>query len=238
LSRCLASIQKKSTYSNYEIIVVHNGQLPRDVEPLWDQYSLQSVSVPGPFNFSRSINRAVEAARGDHLLFLNDDTEVITAEWIDKLLLYSCQEGIGAAGARLLFPTGMLQHVGIALSPAGPGHPYYGSSRETPGYLNCCQEPRNWIAVTGACLMTPRIAFEAVGGFDETFELNYNDVDFCLRLWDEGYRCVCNPEVELYHYEAMRADGRSPFRPGELAMFNARWQERYPHDPFFVSEPG
>lgn len=237
LGRCLASLRGKSRYENFEILVVDNGSLPDDALREITGHGAVRVSVPGPFNFSRNLNHAVRAANGSHLLFLNDDTEVISADWMEQLLLFSCDDGIGAVGARLLFPTGLLQHVGIAFSPAGPGHPYYGQPGDTPGYLRACVEPRNWAAVTGACLMSARTAFEAVGGFDESFELNYNDVDYCLRLWDAGFRCVVNPKAELYHFETMRADGRAPFRPDELARFQDRWARRYPYDPYFTDEP-
>jgi GT2 family glycosyltransferase len=237
LARCLASIRDKSRYPQYELLVVDNGQLDEDVQHVLAAHQVKRVTVPGPFNFSRNLNEATRGVKGTHLLFLNDDTEVISPDWIDQLLLYSVQDGVGAVGAKLYFPDGTLQHVGIALSAAGPGHPYYGEPRETPGYLQCCVEPRNWVAVTAACLMTPRAAFEAVGGFDESYELNYNDVDYCLRLGEAGYRCVVNPKAELYHYETIRADGRAPFRPAELVRFQARWRKRYPYDPYFTEEP-
>jgi GT2 family glycosyltransferase len=237
LARCLSSIRLKSTHHNYKIVVVHHDKLSHEAETVIAHFGASRVAVPGRFNFSRAINEAVKVAHGDQLLLLNDDTEVISPDWLEKLLFFSSQAEIGAVGAKLVFPNGYLQHIGIALSPEGPGHPYYRSPRETSGYLNCCLAPRNWLAVTGACLMTSRRAFEGVHGLDETFELNYNDVDYCLRLWQAGYRCVCDPTVELYHYETMRADGRMKFRPEELQRFNARWAKKYPYDPYFTPEP-
>jgi GT2 family glycosyltransferase len=237
LAWCLSSIQLQSSYRRFEVIVVDNGYLGHEAVTVLTHFGARRITVPGPFNFSRNLNHAARQANGSQLLLLNDDTEILTADWLEQLLAFAQQEGIGAVGAKLLFPSGQLQHVGIALSPQGPGHPYYGAPRQTPGYLNCCREVRNWLAVTAACLLTPRAAFDAVNGLDESFELNYNDVDYCLRLWQQGYRCVSVPSVELYHYEAQRADGRAGFRPDELARFNRRWQQHYPVDPFFVGEP-
>lgn len=235
LERCLHSIRSLSTFQHMEILVVEHGDLSSRAEAAIEQQDARRVTLSGRFNYSRSINAAAQAARGTHFLLLNDDTEVLTPDWLERLLSMSQQE-IGAVGARLLFPNGNLQHVGISLKDGVPMHPYYGKPMQ-PGYQDCCIMPRNWLAVTAACLLTPRLAFEKLGGFDERYELNYNDVDYCLRLWQAGYRVMMNPHVELYHHEAMRQDGRAAYRPEELQRYADRWRREYPSDPFLPLPP-
>ena len=144
---------------------------------------------------------------------------------------------MGAAGARLYFPDGQLQHAGVVLHGAGPFHPYHGAKHEERGYLGAVVTPRNYLAVTAACVLTPRAAFQAVGGFDESYVTNYNDVDYCLRLRDAGWRSVYVPHVELYHYETQRSDGHVEWVEHELVQFRRRWGARYQHDPFGNLDP-
>lgn len=235
LERCLHALRKKTTYDKLEIIVVEDGTLAPQAGAAVERYHARRVTVPGPFNFARSINRAAAKAQGDYLLLLNDDTEVITSDWLQRMLSL-CHDQMGAVGARLLFPTGLVQHLGISLRNGIPIHPWYNQPPLLHSELTTT--PRNWLAVTAACLLTPRRAFDAVHGFDESFELNYNDVDFCLRLWQAGYRVVMNPTVELYHHEALRTDGRALYRPDELARFQARWRDTYAVDPYLRMPPG
>lgn len=236
LQRCLRSLRERTTWSRLELLVVHQGQLPAQAQHALKQYDARPVVVPGPFNYSRSINHAARVAQGEYLLLLNDDTEVITRDWLQQMMRFTHAD-VGAVGARLLFPTGQLQHAGISLSNGIPVHPYYGSVLQD-GYLEYCKAVRNCLAVTAACMLTTWSAFEKLQGFDEAFELNYNDVDYCLRLWQAGYRVVMNAQVELYHHEAMRRDGRAPYRPEELQRFQQRWKQTYPHDPFLRLPPG
>lgn len=236
LKRCLASLREKSTWSRLELLVVHQDALHDQAEQAMKQYDARPVVVPGPFSYSRNINHAARVAQGEYLLLLNDDIEIITPDWLQQMMRFAHSE-VGAIGSKLLFPTGQIQHVGISLSNGIPMHPYYGRSQED-GYFDCCHSPRNCLAVTAACMLTNWTAFEKLQGFDESFELNYNDVDYCLRLWQAGYRVVINPRVELYHHEVMRRDGRAAYRPEELRRFQQRWNPIYPHDPFLRLPPG
>ena len=232
IRQCLASICQKTTYGNVEIVVVDNGNLAPEVEAVLAAHRVRRITLLRPFNFAANLNAAARRAEGDYLLFLNDDTEVISPDWIERMLEYAALPNVGAVGAKLYFPDARLQHVGVILTSEGPCHPYYGLPATFAGYQDCCRSPRNYLAVTGACLMTRRKVFEDLGGFDEQFSLNYNDVDYCLRLWDRGYRVVFTPEAELFHYESMGRDGRCTVRQWEVECFRQRWGEKYRRDPF------
>jgi GT2 family glycosyltransferase len=235
LQRCLHSLRTLTRYPRYEIIVVDHGNLSEAAVETIDHHQARRLTLSGPFNFSRAINQAAAIARGEQYLLLNDDTEVIESAWLEQLLAMS-SPSVGAIGTRLLFPNGKLQHVGISLKDGTPMHPYYGQPPQ-PGYLRCAEQPRNWLAVTAACLLTSRNAFDKLRGFDERFELNYNDVDYCLRLWQAGFRVMMNPQVTLYHYEAMREDGRAAYRPEELQRYLERWKHKCPVDPWLPLPP-
>jgi glycosyltransferase involved in cell wall biosynthesis/SAM-dependent methyltransferase len=230
---CLKSIRDRTTWPRREVIVVEDGRLPGEVARECERLGARRVVVPGPFNFAASLNAGAAAAAGEYLLFLNDDTEVIAPDWIERMLEYAAQPGVGAVGAKLFFPDGRLQHAGVLLLDGGPTHPFYGFPGDHPGHHRSLLTPRTLLAVTGACLLTPRAAFAAVGGFDTAFPLNYNDVDYCLRLRDRGLRTVFTPHARLYHHETMGRDGAVTVRPWEQDLFRRRWGGRYPCDPFY-----
>lgn len=233
VAHAVASVLTRSTYKNHEIFVVANGPLSELAEAQLGSLPHRRVVVPGPFNFSRNLNAAAREATGEYLLFLNDDVEVITPDWLERLLGYAGQPGVGAVGPKLCFPDGTIQHAGIILFPNGPGHPWYGHAAKTAGYWGSLDRPQNFLAVTGACLLSPREAFDRVGGWDEAFRLNYNDVDYCLRLREAGYRTVLVPDAELYHFERVRGEGRDAWKESELTLFKQRWSAKYPRDPFY-----
>jgi len=187
------------------------------------------VTYDEPFNWSRVNNLAARHATGDHLLFLNDDTEPDAPDWLEALLEFSQQPAIAAVGAKLLFPDGTLQHVGVTVLDGKPGHPFYSYPAQHPGYYCRNHLPHNCAAVTGACLMTRAEVFRESGGFDESFPLNYNDVDYCLRLGRHGYRVVFTPHAQLLHYESATKAG--VFRQ-ELDAFQARWGQDL-RDPYY-----
>jgi GT2 family glycosyltransferase len=180
-------------------------------------------------DWSRVNNLGAARAAGEHFLFLNDDTEVVTPDWIEALLEYSQQKPIGAVGAKLQFPDGALQHVGVTVLDGKPGHPFYGYPAGHPGYFSRSVLAHNCAAVTGACLMTRADVFRECGGFDESFPLNYNDVDYCLRVRQRGYRVVFTPHARLRHHEAVSKDG---VHEAELDAFRARWGADY-RDPYY-----
>ena len=235
LRSCIESITSKSTWRNLEILVVDNDALRDDLKEFLKARNVRRVIDPvSNFNFSRRVNLGAEYASGDHLILLNDDTEVISPDWIESLLEYSQQPEIGAVGAKLLFPNGRIQHAGVVILTGNPGHPYYNHPADDVGYYLSAQVPRNYLAVTGACLMTRKSVFQDVGGLDTSFPLNYNDIDYCLRLHQKGLRIVYTPYAELYHYESVsKEEERGSVKAGELELFHERWLNKYYTDPYY-----
>jgi len=211
LKRCLDSILGKTVYPNYEILIVDNDS----VEPKTRSY-LGKVSVKpnvrvmrisnpdGRFNYAYINNQAAASSGAEYLLFLNNDTEVLKKEWLGQLVGYGQMPGVGAVGARLLYPDKKVQHAGVLLKfyHGLAGHAFKGVSEHETGYLCFAKVLRNCSAVTAACLLTPRKLFMELGGFDEkNFKVAYNDVDYCGRLLKKGHRVVYAPEAELIHHE-------------------------------------
>jgi GT2 family glycosyltransferase len=234
VTHCVRSIVETSTYANYEIVCVADSS----TEPaVLDELAaiagdrLKVVPYDRPFSFSAKINAGAVRSEGEHLLLLNDDMEVIAADWLERMAMYSSHPGIGAVGAKLLFEDGRLQHVGVQFENGGfPGHPYRGFSREFAGYSNCVLVAQNLLAVTGACLMTPREAFEEVGGLTTTFPVNYNDIDYCLKLAARGLRIVYDPDTVLYHFES--SSRSSDVDDWEMEMLIDRWASLTVPDPY------
>ena len=195
------------------------------------------VRDDGPFNFSRINNRAVEAARGAILLFLNNDIEVISPDWLGEMVSHAVRPGVGAVGARLWYPNNTLQHGGVILVCGVAGHAHKGLPAGSGGYCSRAALIQNFSGVTGACLAIRREIFEEVGGFDETLAAAFNDVDFCLRVVGAGYRNVWTPYAELYHHEsATRGYEDTPSKRArfqkEAALLQARWGEALQADPY------
>lgn len=203
---CLRSIVETSTYGNYEIVCVIDSTVGPELLHRLQEIAgdrLRVVTFEGPFNFSAKINRGVLHSEGERLLVLNDDTEMVTPDWIERMVMYTELTEIGAVGARLIWPDGRPQHVGVLFENGGyPGHIYRGFSPDFPGYSNNVLVAQNYQAVTAACLMTSRSAFDDVGGFSTLFPNNYNDMDFCLKLRNSGRRVVYDPDTVLYHFES------------------------------------
>lgn len=232
---CVRSIVERSTYGNYEIVVVADDVVsPAAIDELTSIAGdrLTVVPFPKPFNFSEKINEGVVHSSGEHMMLLNDDTEVISGNWLESLLMYSRFEGIGAVGPKLLFEDGRIQHAGIALTnpESGPVHLYRGFTGDHPGYFSSVRVSMNLLGVTGASMMTSRAAFELVGGFSERFPLSYNDIDYCLKLHDAGFRIAYDPEVELHHFESLSRD--PAVHPDELSEFVSRWGHFIGNDPY------
>lgn len=230
LRRCLESIRVQTTYPHYEIMVAGNGQPPAELRPLFSELGVRSLTYELPFNWAAAMNQAAAIATGDYLLFLDDDTEVITLDWLERLLEFGQQQGIGAVGARLLFPDGRLQHAGVALLNGHAVHPFAGMPGDCPGYLGTTLWPRNFSAVTSACMLTPTDLFRMVGGFRESFAVYYNDIDYCLRLTERGWRIVYTPYASLRHHEAAT---KTAMRPVEQRIFQELWGGRLWNDPYY-----
>lgn len=222
-------IRNKSTYDNYEILLLHPGELSAELRRRLEPFDVLPATYPEPFNWSATMNLGAARATGEQLLFLNDDMEVITSDWLESMLEFAQHPDIGAVGARLLFPDGRVQHVGVTMLGCHPGHPFYLAERDHLGYYNSSMVHRNCVAVTGACLMTRAEVFRALGGFDMDFPLNYNDIDYCLRVLGTGRRIVYTPFAELYHFESATKTGTYPH---ELEAFKKRWQPHWPRDPY------
>jgi GT2 family glycosyltransferase len=244
LQACIESIRERTRYPRYEIVVVDNASTRPGTLRYLDALREGATVLhdPLPFNFSRINNLAARAARGEVLAFVNDDVEVIDPDWLRELVSQAVRPGVGAAGARLLYPDGRVQHAGIALG-LGPdgvaGTPHRGLPRASPGYHGRALAVQEVSAVTAACLVIRKDAFEQVGGFDErAFPVSYNDVDLCVRLHDAGLRVVYAPSAELFHKEsASRGDDVAPEKRARLLEEASRMHERYGErlrdDPFY-----
>jgi GT2 family glycosyltransferase len=235
VANCVGSILRRSTYPDYEIVCVVDDatdEVARDELVAAGRDRLRLVPYREPFNFARKINTGALHSRSDYLILLNDDTEVITPEWIESLLMFARDPGVGAVGAKLRFADGRLQHVGVVAVDGNPGHPYYGFPGDFDGHMDNARTPTNCIAVTAACLMTRRDAFSEVGGLSLEFPLNYNDVDYCLKLLHSGYRNVFDPYAELFHFEtSSRATGSVSDQ--ELQALRDRWGRVLRRDPYY-----
>lgn len=209
LSRCIESIRNKSPYSNYEIIIVDNQSNENETLDYFSRLSeeeyIKIIQYDLPFNYSAINNFAAEQSNGDILLFLNNDTEVITPEWLDEMAGHALRPEIGAVGAMLYYPNDTIQHAGVILGMRGiAGHIYYGSPRGSLGQRGRVRLMQNYSAVTGACLAIQKDKFTQINGFNEKdLPIAYNDIDLCIRLMEAGYRNVWTPHAELYHHESL-----------------------------------
>ncbi|MEA2534775.1 MAG: hypothetical protein QOJ93_2586 [Actinomycetota bacterium] len=217
LRQCIGSIEDLSTYSHYEIIVVDNDSADPETLDFLSTLKGRVIGYPGSFNFANMMNTAAREARTDMLLFLNNDTEVITPGWIEAMLEYAQQPQVGAVGARLLYPQGHPQHEGIIM---GLGHGTAGNV-DHGGYFSLGHSVLNTTAVTAACMMTRTAFFTELGGFEERLTVAFNDVDFCLRVRQAGYEVVYTPYAELYHYESASRGTLHP--PADETFFCGRW---------------
>ncbi|MCR4903602.1 MAG: glycosyltransferase family 2 protein [Butyrivibrio sp.] len=252
LKRCITSIYEKSTYDNYEIIIVENGSTGNEIRSYYEQLQsgpmkdivkivdyyedgahLNPDGSKPKFNFSAVVNYGVSKAKGDYILLLNNDTQVITVNWIEELLMYAQRSDVGAVGGKLYFPNRKIQHAGVVLKLGAhrtAGHSHYGQEGMNLGYMGRLCYAQNMSAVTGACLMVSRDKWDEVQGFDETFEVSLNDVDFCLKLRDKGYLNVFTPFAEMYHYESLsrglddKGDNAKRY-DAESEHFRTKWKK-------------
>lgn len=243
LDRCITSIQNKSTYKQYEIIVVENNSEEEETFQYYEQLKEKGVRVEyykGNFNYSKINNWAVERAKGDMLLFLNNDVEVISPNWLQEMLMYAQREDVGAVGAKLYYPNDTVQHAGIGIGLLTlAGHYHKGFPRSHPGYMGRLAYAQDVSAVTAACLMMRKNVFERVQGFDESFEVAFNDVDLCLKVRKENFLIVFTPFAELYHYESLtrgsdeHSEKAKRFR-SEVERCQQKWVDiLYKGDPYF-----
>ena len=231
LKRCITSILEKSTYENYEIIVVENNSTQQEIfdyyEELKENEKIRVLTYEGEFNYSAVNNLGVANANGEYILLLNNDTQVITVNWMEELLMYAQREDVGAVGAKLYYADKTIQHAGVVLGLGAhrtAGHSHYKQHRDNLGYMGRLCYAQNVSAVTGACLLVKKALFEEAGRLDESFAVSLNDVDFCLKLREKGYLNVFTPFAELYHFESI---SRGLDDNGEKARRYNRESERF-----------
>lgn len=266
LSRCVSSILEKSTYENYEIIIVENNSATEEIKNYYTRLLGQEyretmqpapganvlqrsqdgrvavVTYKGNFNYSAINNLGVKYASGEYVLLLNNDTEVITVNWMEELLMYAQRSDVGAVGAKLYYGDKTIQHAGVVIGLGAhrtAGHTHYKQHRQNLGYMGRLCYAQDVTAVTGACLLVKRELYLAAGGLDESFAVSLNDVDFCLKLRRMGLLNVFTPFAELFHYESA---SRGPDDTGERAQrynqesarFRERWKkELEAGDPYY-----
>ncbi|MGF2941889.1 glycosyltransferase family 2 protein [Enterococcus xiangfangensis] len=245
VKRCLDSIIEKTTYPNYEIIMADNGSNQPEMKKLYQDYQNQLgerfvvESIDIPFNYSRINNLAAKAAKGKYLLFLNNDTEVITPEWMTKMVSFAQFERIGCVGAKLYYPNNTIQHAGVILGMGGAaGHGHHTFPRGDFGYFGKLEINVDYLAVTAACLMIRAKDFAEVGGFNEELTVAFNDVDLCLKEYKKGHNNVWLHGVELYHFESQsRGYENTPEKQArfekETKHMEETWAEYIENDPYY-----
>lgn len=234
LERCIRSIREKSTYRNYEIIIVENNSTTQEIFDFYKELEkdeqIRVVYWKEGFNYSKLNNFGASYANGEYYICLNNDITVITPEWMEELLGHCQRSEVGIVGAKLYFPDNTIQHAGIIVGIGGiAGNMFTGMSRNRTGYFHKASLQQDLSAVTAACLMVKRQAFEKIGGFEEKLAVAFNDVDFCLRVREAGYLVVYNPYVEMYHFESKSRgaedteEKRRRFQT-EIEYMRCRWQ--------------
>lgn len=243
LKRCVESIYEKTTYQNFEIVLVDNGSTEENrakYQELADKYQFRYIYQKMEFNFSKMCNLAAQHATGTYFMFLNDDTEVKAGVWLERMLGQAQQSHIGAVGAKLLYPeTYDIQHIGIINLHTGPAHCFHGMPGQSIYYFGRNYMEYDYIAVTAACMMVSKEKFEEVGGFEEELAIAYNDVDFCFKLLEHGYYNIVRNDAVLLHYESVsRGDDlvdetKVKRLQEEQKVLYERHPQFYNYDPFY-----
>ncbi len=206
LDQCLKSIEARTDYENYEIIIIENNSTEQETFEYYKQIKNPKIRViewKDEFNYSAINNFGVRHAKGEYLLFLNNDIEVINSDWLGEMLSNCQREEVGAVGAKLYYPDNTVQHAGVIVGIGGvAGSVFVGLKRGYTGYMHRASIQQNLSAVTAACMMVKKSVFEEVGGFEEELKVAFNDIDFCLKIREKGHLIVYDPYVELYHYES------------------------------------
>ncbi len=234
VTNAIASVVAKSTYEHYEFVVVldqsSTDSVANEIRAAAEDRPISIVRDSRTFNFSKACNLGATRSSGEVCIFLNDDTEVRSPDWIERLTMYATRYDIGAVGAKLLYGDDRIQQVGIWSRHGHPLHRYVGFGNDHPGNRGSLLTAQNCLAVTGACLAVEKEKFEAVGGFTPIFPLSFNDVDLCLKLSRHGFRTVVDGATTMYHFEAMSRDPSSS--QAELQAMHRRWEIVLRADPY------
>lgn len=246
LGTCLESLFTRTSYVNFEVILLDNNSDEESLFALLEKWKeaeptrFKVLKQTYAFNFSKLMNSAAKVAKGEYLVLLNNDTEVIQADWLEVMLGHAMQKNVGAVGVKLLFPNNTVQHAGVVIGIQGlAGHTFVAADRNEPGYHYYLKAVSNYSAVTAACLMVSSRLFNEVGGFDEALAVEYNDVDFCLKLIEAGYYNLFIPHVELYHYESLTRGHPHANRKvydrhkKEVKYYTSKWAKYIENDPFY-----
>ncbi len=232
VNNCVRSIRERSTYGNYEIVCVMDAGAPAEAVAELRKLGgerLRIVDYDQPFDFAAKNNLGAAHSEGEYLLLLNDDIEVATPDWIERMVMYASLPEVGAVGGRLLLEDGRIQHAGVRFQGGLPGHPYHGYAGDFAGYSNDVLVARNPLAVTGACLMTPRALYDQLGGLSTEFPLNYNDVDYCLKVRAANKRVVYDPDLKMLHFESSTRS--SDVEEWEKTLLKQKWLPLTATDP-------
>lgn len=245
LDKCIQSIEKRATYKNIEYIIIENNSEKEETFEYYEKLKKENPRVKlvvweKEFNYSRINNFGVQYARGEYLLFLNNDTEIINENVIEEMLGYCMRDDVGIVGARLYYEDDTVQHAGVVVGIGGvAGHAFVGAAKDDPGYFRRIFVAQDYSAVTAACLMSKRKVFDKVKGFEETLAVAFNDIDFCMKVRKAGYLIVYNPYVELHHYESKSrgledTEEKIERFQGEIEIFQERWKEFLEEgDPYY-----
>ncbi|MGH8500574.1 MAG: glycosyltransferase family 2 protein, partial [Methylococcales bacterium] len=243
LRMSVGSILEKTDYPSFEIIIVNNQSSQEATSRYFREIAadkrVRVIDYDAEFNFSAINTFAARHARGVVLGLVNNDIEVINADWLTEMTSHAVRPGVGAVGAKLFYPDDTVQHAGVIIGLGGvAGHAYLGKNADYPGQASRACLTQNLSAVTAACLLIRKNVFDEVGGLDESLKVAFNDVDFCLRILRAGYRNVWTPFASLYHHESLSRgyedtpEKRTRFQSEVLFMKN-RWSEELDHDPAY-----
>lgn len=234
LEKCVNSIIEKSTYKNYEIIIMENHSKETKTFSLYDKFKEKGVRVvewEKAFSYSDINNKGVKEAKGSVILLLNNDVEIITPDWLEQMLMHLQHPEVGVVGAKLYYPDGSIQHAGVVVGIGGvAGHSHKKFSHDSFGYFGRLQVVQNYSAVTGACLMVKKKLFEQVGGLDTKLPIAFNDIDLCLKIREVGYLIVWTPNAQLFHHES-KTRGHEDTKEkqqrfmGEVDYFKRKWSD-------------
>ena len=243
LRMSVSSILNKTSYEPFEVLIIDNGSVEQETKDylaeLAENPRVRILPYPHPFNYAAINNFGAREARGEVLALVNNDIEVIASDWLCEMVSFAAQKDVGCVGAKLYYPNRAIQHAGVVLGiggVAGHSHKYFPSHEA--GYFSQLKLLQNVSAVTGACLVVRKELYFEVGGLEETLTVAFNDVDFCLKVRDAGYRNVWTPYAELYHHESVSRGyedsrkRRKRFR-GEVAYMQEKWGDALYSDPFY-----